>query len=160
TRKAMRTNYLKTILSGAVAVACILLFGAVATFGQVTVNLTAGPSTLTLPDGTAVPMWGYTCGATDTACKPLSTNTTGWSPVVITVPTGQNLTINLTNTLAFTPTTSTTPNNIPTSLVILGQLGGGLGTPGSYTDSPDHSNAQQVTWPIASPGAANAPPTQ
>jgi len=157
----MRTNYLKTILSGAVAVACIFLFGAVATFGQVTtVNLTAGPATLTLPDGTVVPMWGYTCGATDTACKSLSTNTTGWSPVVITVPTGQNLTINLTNNLAFTPTTSTTPNNIPTSLVILGQLGGGLGKPGSYTDSPDHSNAQQVTWPIASPGAANAPPTQ
>ena len=40
----------------------ILLCAAVAAFGQQQVNLTAGPTTATLPDGSAVPMWGYSCG--------------------------------------------------------------------------------------------------
>ncbi len=26
------------------------------------VNLTAAPTTVTMPDGSAVPMWGYICG--------------------------------------------------------------------------------------------------
>ncbi len=53
-----------------------------------------------------------------------------WSPVVITVPTGAagGLQINLTNTLSFTTATGGTANNIPTSIVIVGQVGGGLGT--------------------------------
>src|SRR5438045_876161 len=58
----MRTNNMKAILKGALRVVCILPFAAVAAFGQ-TVNLTAGPATATLPDGSAVPMWGYSCGA-------------------------------------------------------------------------------------------------
>jgi len=58
-----------------------------------------------------------------------------WSPVVITVPTGQDLQINLTNNLSFGP------NNIPTSLVIVGQLGGGLGHTATTTSSPDHTAA-------------------
>jgi len=37
--------------------------GAVAAFGQQQVNLTAGPATITLPDGSQVPMWGYSCGS-------------------------------------------------------------------------------------------------
>jgi len=60
---------------------------------------------------------------------------------------GADLQINLTNSLSFTPTGGTTPYKIPTSLVIVGQLGGGLGTPGTgctsgatCTTSPDHSN--------------------
>src|SRR5205823_14120781 len=60
-----------------------------------------------------------------------------------TVPTGQDLTITLTNSLTFAG------GNIPTSLVIVGQLGGGLGTTATSTASPDHSNAQPLTWPIA-----------
>src|SRR5207302_10551402 len=75
-----------------------------------------------------------------------------WSPVVITVPTGQNLTINLTNSLTFGG------GSIPTSLVIVGQLGGGLGTGATSTASPDHTNAQPLTWPIAG-DAAGAPVT-
>ena len=51
----------------------------------------------------------------------------------ITVQTGQNLAINLTNGL---------PAGVPTSLTIVGQLGGGLGTPGGTTPSPNHSSAQ------------------
>src|SRR5436853_1010309 len=83
----------------------------------------------------------------------------GWSPVVITVPyvaTGTSLTINLTNSLTFTG------GGIPTSLVIVGQLGAGLGdlTQRTTTLAPDHTNAQQTTWPIADPTALGTPPRQ
>jgi hypothetical protein len=153
----MRTNYLKTILNGAVALACILLLGAVATFGQTTVNLTAGASTITTPDGNLVPMWGYTCGTVNASCAPLNTSSTGWAPVVITVPTGNDLIINLTNNLT-----------VPTSLVIVGQLGGGLGTPGGTTTSPDHNNpadpgvypSQYQTWPIVDSTNLGTAPSQ
>src|ERR1700704_417415 len=168
----MRTNNIKAILKAAVRVVCILPFAAVVAFGQQTISLTAAPTTTTLPDGTTVPMWGYNCGAAavgaTATCRalnpnaPLATATTpaGWSPVVITVPTGQTLTISLTNSLAFGA------NSLPTSLVIVGQLGGGLGTTATSTPSPDHTNAQPATWPIAptAPGAAPAgvgtPPVQ
>src|SRR5205823_13843176 len=109
---------------------------------QQQVNLTAAPATATMPDGTAVPMWGYSCDATQVAgttasCTALNkavaaaalttTPLVGvWSPVVITVPTGQTLQINLTNSLSFL-----NGNTVPTSLVIVGQLGGGLGSNGS-----------------------------
>src|SRR5216684_3470672 len=168
----MRMNNFKAILKAALRVVCILPFAAVVAFGQQTVNLTAAPTTTTMPDGTTVPMWGYFCGAALTgstaacaALNPASVSTVAtvpstWSPVVITVPTGQALTINLTNGLSFTAGTGT--NTLPTSLVIVGQLGGGLGdlTQRTTTAAPDHSLAQQVTWPIASPGAANTPPAQ
>ena len=158
----MRINSLKAIIKTALRGAAVLLFGTGAATAQI--NLTAGPATATLPDGSAVPMWGYTCGnATDSVtgatCAALNT-AGGWSPVVITVPTGQNLTISLTNSLSFTS------GGIPTSLVIVGQLGGGLGTTATSTPSPDHSNAQPLTWPIAGdpPGApltgVGTPPAQ
>src|ERR1700741_3846948 len=163
----MRSNYLKTLKTAVLAIS-VLLLGASVSFAQQQINLAAGPGPATLPDGSVVPMWGYSCGAIVTGslatCNPLNPHAAagGWSPVVITVPTGQDLQINLTNSLSFTPTGTTTPNNIPTSLVIVGQLGGGLGTVGTgcitagttCTDSPDHSMAQQVTWPIANPGTA------
>ena len=65
----------------------------------------------------------------------------GWSPVVITVPTGASggLRINLTNSL---------PAGVHTSLVIVGQLGGGLGTARTTQASPVHQ-PQGPTWPIA-----------
>jgi hypothetical protein len=253
----------KATLKAAAVVSVFLLFAAVMGFGQQQVNLTAGPNTTTLPDGTAVPMWGYTCGAAVTGstatCAPLSGSAGGatvgalggiyiinggsgytsaptvnisaptaaitgltnvqavataivsggqvvgvnmtthgagyiaaptitltggagtgavvaaspaWSPVLITVPTGQGLTINLTNSLSFT--TTTTPNTIPTSIVILGQVGGGLGTPPTRTTSPSHTETQGcATWFIASSatgpgvpcpapvaGASGTPPVQ
>jgi len=165
----MRTNYFKTLVKAAVSTACILLFGAAAAFGQQQINLTAAPTTTTLPDGTTVPMWGYFCTplatgvastATCAALNPAAAFLGQWSPVVITVPTGATggLLINLTNNLSFTPTGSTTPNNIPTSIMIVGQVGGGLGNASLRTTaaSPNHTNAQGcVTWFIA-----NTPPGQ
>jgi len=134
-----------------------------------------------MPDGTVVPMWGYTCGAlatgvTSTAtCLALNPNapvavpataTTaavpGWSPVVITIPTGQALTINLTNSLSFTAGTGT--NTVPTSIMIVGQVGGGLGVLAQRTTtlSPDHSNlvSSTVPWPVAGSTKAFTPPPQ
>jgi len=154
----MRSNTFKSLLAKTGLATFLLIVASGVAFAQQQVNLTAGSASITLPDGTAVPMWGYSCGTavagSTASCAPLNPKATGWSPVVITVPTGQDLTINLTNNLVFGA------NTIPTSLVIVGQLGGGLGTTATSTASPDHSNAQQVTWPIVTPGAANTPPTQ
>ena len=158
----MRSNYLKT-LKTAVLAATILLLGVSVSFGQQQINLAAGATTATSPDGSAVPMWGYSCGGvvsgSTATCASLNLNAgTNWSPVVITVPTGQDLQINLTNSLSFTAGAGT--NGVATSLVIVGQLGAGLGSSATTTASPDHTNAQQVTWPIASPGPSGTPPTQ
>jgi cadherin-like protein/Big-like domain-containing protein len=171
-------NFKSALLKSGLA-ASVLLLASTASFGQQTVNLTAAPATATMPDGTAVPMWGYSCGtavATNPApaatCTALNkavaaaaltaTPLTGvWSPVVITVPSGQALTISLTNSLTFS-----NGNSVPTSLTIVGQLGGGLGSTATSIASPDHTNAQPLTWPIAAdaPGAPVAgvgtPPTQ
>src|SRR5947208_9839346 len=156
----MRSNNYKSVLKHAGLAASVLLLASGAAFAQQQVSLSAGFATA-YPSGT--PMWGYTCGtaisgstATCTALnKAVAAGTAAagtWSPVVITVPTGQDLQITLTNNLAFAG------GNIPTSLVIVGQLGGGLGTPGSSTASPDHTNAQPLTWPIAG-DPAGAPMT-
>jgi len=160
----MRLNSLRSIVKAAVLGASVLLLGAGLASAQQQINLTAGAGSTTLPDGSTVPMWGYTCGAAVAGSTATCTNTkaSGWSPVVITVPTGATggLTINLTNSLA-----------VPTSITIVGQLGGGLGTVGSgctgggatCTPPPDHSKAQAVaTWPIAgdptSPSGITPPP--
>jgi hypothetical protein len=148
----MRSNIFKSIPRKAGLAASVLLLASGAVFAQQQVNLTAAPSTASLPDGSAVPMWGYSCGAavasSTATCTKLNPLASGWSPVVITVPTGQDLTINLTNNLTFGAA------SLPTSLVIVGQLGGGLGTTATSTPSPDHSGAQaNLTWPIAGPAS-------
>ena len=162
----MRLNYFKTSLKTALLVTIVFLLGAKLTVAQV--NLTAEATSITLPDGSVVPMWGYSCGAAGTAgtgtcaaLNPLAPPAAGglpagWSPVVITVATGQSLTINLTNNLTFL-----NGNSVPTSLVIVGQLGGGLGTTATSTASPDHSNlpSNSVSWPIAG-GPGFLPPSQ
>jgi hypothetical protein len=159
----MRSNYLNTMTKTTVVAVFLLLLGVCTSVAQQQVNLTAGPSTVTLPDGNVVPMWGYSCGAAATGssatCAALNPAATAgvWSPVVITVPTSATggLTINLTNSLA-----------VPTSVTIVGQLGGGLGAVGSgctgggttCTTSPDHTNAQgATTWPIPGGPGASAP---
>src|SRR5215469_1100416 len=165
----------KATLKAAAAVSVLVVFAAVAAFGQ-TISLSAAPTTTTMPDGSVVPMWGYFCGTAVTgstatcaplnpASAPVTTPPTPptWSPVIITVPvaaagTATSLTINLTNNLSFTPTGAATTNTIPTSIVIVGQVGGGLGVLAQRTTaaSPDHSLAQGCpTWFIADP---NTPP--
>ena len=162
----MRINSLKAIIKTALRGAAVLLFGASAAVAQQQVNLTAAPTSLTLPDGSNVPMWGYTCGVavggSTATCAAANSAAGGWSPVIITVPTGQTLQINLTNNLSFTPAGSTTANNIPTSLMIVGQVGGGLGVLGQRTTmaSPPHAN-QPVTWStINAAGGVFTPPKQ
>ena len=63
-----------------------------------------------------------------------------WQPPLIRVPANTPLTINLVNQLTFTGA------DIPTSLVIVGQLGGGLGTDRATMPSPVHA-PQGTTWP-------------
>jgi hypothetical protein len=177
----MRSNMFKAALIKSGLAASVLLLANGAAFGQQTVNLTAGPATAAMPDGTGVPMWGYTCGAVASTSTSLGTctalnpavqllNTTppvgytvgsAWSPVVITVPVNTagptSLTINLTNTLSFTPTGATTANTVPTSLTIVGQLGGGLGTP-STVPSPAHPGQSLITWATQTPANFTPPP--
>ncbi len=126
-----------------------LLLGTTVSRAQ-SVNLSAQPTTALLPDGQTVPMWGYSCGVTAGAtCAAANPNSGGgWSPVIISVLPG-NLTINFSNQLP-----------VPTSLVIVGQVGGGLGTGFTQVPSPVHSS-QGTTWPIANtPGTTYTPPTQ
>jgi hypothetical protein len=155
----MRFNHFKANLKIAVYAATVLLLGAGMAVAQQQVNLAAGPATITLPDGATVPMWGYSCGAVVTnstatcaAANPAAGG--GWSPVVITVPTGQDLQINLTNNLTFS-----NGNSVPTSLTIVGQVGGGLGSGGTSVASPTHADLG-VTWPTANTGATFTPPAQ
>jgi hypothetical protein len=108
---------------------------------------------------------GYTSAPTVTIAAPGSgrqataATAPAWSPVLITVPWkpgGASLSIELTNNLSFGTAAG---QNIPTSIVITGQVGGGLGTvpvlgggagAPTATASPDHSNAQGcVSWFIA-----------
>jgi hypothetical protein len=180
----MKANTFKAILVKTGFVASILLLTSGVSFAQSVVNLSAAPTQAALPDGQMVPMWGYTCTGTPTSatCAAANPNAgTNWSPVVITVPynpSGTSLTINLTNSLSFTAGLGT--NSVPTSLVIVGQLGGGLGdvTQRTTTLSPQHG-PQGPTWPASggpdpsitdcsAPGAAaaaaavgtNCPPPQ
>jgi hypothetical protein len=163
----MRSNYFESILKIAGLAVTLLFIGSGLSLAQ-SVGLTATPQTIVLPGGNSVPMWGLVCGTSTAAGAPAAsaaptggvTCTTAspnaganWSPVIITTAPG-TLTINLANGLSFlTPLKAT--NNVPTSLVIVGQLGGGLGDTPNRTPSPNH--AQQVaTWPIA---GSNPPAT-
>lgn len=164
----MRVSNFKSATIKSALAATLLLSGGGAALAQ-SVSLTAAPTSTTLSDGSVVPMWGYSCGAvsnaTCTALNPTvaaaqatvppSAPASAWSPVVITVPyssTGTNLTINLTNNLTFANS-----NTVPTSLVIVGQIGGGLGSTPTTTPSPDHSTVRQQTWPIVTGATAPAP---
>src|ERR1035438_6738593 len=160
----MRTNNFKNKLKAAVRILGILPFAAVAAFGQQTINLSVAPTSVTVADGSTVPMWGYFCGTavsgSTATCAALNPTATSWSPVVITVPTGAagGLAINLTNNLSF----AAGANNIPTSIVIVGQLGGGLGNMTPVTSpAPDHQAAMaNNTWFIANTGNQGVSPTQ
>jgi uncharacterized membrane protein len=55
----MRLNNLKASLKTALYVTGALLLGVGPAVAQQQVNLTAGPASVSLPDGSSVPMWGY-----------------------------------------------------------------------------------------------------
>ena len=178
----MRSHFVKTSLKTALSVTLVLLLGALAASAQVQVNLTAHPQSTMLPDGNVVPMWGWTCHnpvATSTAttgsgtCGTLAglpqaaaqaSGTAVWQPPLITVPysgTPTSLTIFLTNSLSFT--VGAGANTVPTSIVIVGQLGGGLGDVTKRTTTPSPAHATQgATWPIVgdTSGATFSPPPQ
>src|SRR5258705_13373226 len=90
----MRFNYLKATLRTTAVAVLVLLLGASWAVAQQQVNLTAGPTSITLPDGTVVPMWGYTCGAavsgSTRACAPLPPPGLRRAPGGVTGPTGEN----------------------------------------------------------------------
>lgn len=160
----MRALGLKAILR-TIGTVSVLLIGVGFADAQ-EADITAAPTRAALPDGSSVPMWGYNCdnaGAGGVSCSALNLNASGsWSPIIITVPTGSDLKIKLSNLL---PTPAGATTGIPTSLVIVGQLGGGLGSVGqgctsgtTCLDSPDHSAAQgSTTWPIAGGDGSPAP---
>jgi len=87
----MQRSHFKRDLTTTFIGVLVLLLGATLGFGQQQVNLTAAPTTATMPDGSSVPMWGYTCSVTPAAstvsqtCSKLNPNSAGWSPIVITV---------------------------------------------------------------------------
>jgi hypothetical protein len=159
----------KIALSTAVLAGAALLLTAGIAAAQGVVNLTASRQNTILPDGNSVPMWGWTCGTGTAAATANVTCTTlnytsgalapqiggtTWQPPLIVVPYmagSTSLTINLTNALP-----------VETSLVILGQSGGGLGAPireaGPRTDGA-HGGQTSTTWTTVVPGSFT-PPTQ
>ena len=153
----MKTGFPNTITSNSIIVIVILLLATALSFGQAgTVNLTAAPTNALLPDGQSVPMWGYSCGAVSGAATCSALNAAGqWSPVLIQVAVTPGSTANLTISLK-----NSLPAPVPTSLSIVGTLGGGLGA-GTTAPSPTHA-AQGATWPIAgdTTGATFTPPPQ
>ena len=141
--KTTNTPSIAALIRAAFGASLVLLAG-LAGAATVSVNLTAARMNATMPDGASVPMWGYcTTPAAGSCSGP-------WAPgPTITAAAGDTLSIKLTNSLP-----------VPTSLVILGQLGGGLGTP-VKVPGPAHAGQAQTTWP--GNGAASlafTPPAQ
>jgi hypothetical protein len=160
----MQINCLGSLMKKAMRVAAVLLLGAgFATAQTQQINLTAAPTIAIMPDGNTVNMWGYTCGlvvsGSTATCAAANSNTgAGWSPVVINAVTGSNLQINLQNKLQFANN-----NSVPTSIMIVGQVGGGLGdvTKRTTTASPAHGTQTDATWSTVAPAAsAFQPPAQ
>src|SRR5882762_4489497 len=136
----MSTNPMKLLLQTVLTASALL--GTTLAIADTTVNLTARQSTVTMPDGVIVPMWQY-CGTAAAGSTGTTTNgactTTSWAPgPTITVTVGENLTVNLANYLP-----------VPTSLIVLGQLGGGLGDAAQMTRmaSPTHNPQAFTTFP-------------
>lgn len=156
----MRIQIIQATTQAAVLALGFLLLTTGPAHAQQQVNLTAASAVTTLPDGAQVPMWGYTCGAavanSTATCAAANPNANGgWSPVILTVPAGASLQINLTNSLSFS-----NGNSVPTSLMIVGQLGGGLGTPGAFAPSPTHGTQTDATWSTVAPAAQPFTPPQ
>jgi hypothetical protein len=137
----MKSIYAKLILRTVASVSLLLMAGASLAATTTVVNLTAQRMSTTMPDGTIVPMWGYCTTPAAGACS------AAWAPgPTITVPydaSGTTLQVNLQNMLP-----------MPTSLVILGQYGGGLG---AITRMPSPIHAGQTTTTFPTNGVADIP---
>jgi len=74
----MRINSLKAIIKTAARGAAVLLLGAGMAGAQQQITLTAARTNTTLPDGSLVPMWGYSCGTvvsgSTATCRALNPN--------------------------------------------------------------------------------------
>lgn len=143
----MNSNLFKSVLLRMAAAAALSAAAAGSALADGVVTLQASPATTTLPDGRTVPMWGYTCGdvlaasapstgAACTAANGAAQNGVTWQPPLIKVPAGK-LTINLVNNL---------PAALPTSIIVDGQAGGGLGSSRTTAPSPTHA-LLGTTWP-------------
>jgi len=152
----MRHYNTKTALRAAVFAITALLLLAGMSFAQPAVNLTASRQSVTMPDGNTVPMWGWSCSSavapatcTTLTCGGYITGSTMWQPPLITIPTGQGLTVNLTNNLP-----------VETSFTIVGPLvGGGLGQPVRESAPRNHPTQTVTTW-TNNIGATFTPPAQ
>ncbi|MGF6604340.1 hypothetical protein P3T23_009095 [Paraburkholderia sp. GAS448] len=164
----------RAILGWAVCAMTMCVSASVSAQSVTTVNLTAQRMTAALPDGTTVPMWGYctndaaqgaalgggslrtanVCSRTPAGSTTPVPNTV-WAPgPTIVVPVGNSLRINLTNNL---------PSGTPTSLVILGQIGGSAGQPTRDADPIVHPTVTITTWPANGQAATSGgfvPPQQ
>jgi len=168
----MRKPFNAMMLKSASLAAALLAVTGLASAATTTVNLTAQTATAALPDGSTVPMWALcTNDATTTAanaalaggqlnnvnvCSTSTTSTTGvvtttlngtWAPgPTIVVPAGNSLTLKLNNTLP-----------VPTSLTIVGQIGGtDTGAP-NRAASPTHAAETLTTWPNNVAGSFTPP---
>jgi hypothetical protein len=154
-RKQMNTAFHSILVKTAALTATLLGVSGLAS-ADTTVNLTVQRASAALPDGTTVPMWAFCQPATNAITTNAGATAVGgscsaasWAPgPTIVVPGGELLTINLTNTL-----------NVPTSLTIVGQYGGGgLGSP-VRVPSPTHAPQTSTTWPAVA-GGSFTPPAQ
>ncbi len=116
------------------------------------IALTAQRMGFPLRDGTRGAMWGF-CA---TGACPAESAANGWAPGPTIVATaGTSLEVSLTNNLP-----------VATSFVVLGQLGGGVGTPTRMAAPVAHSGQNYTTFPGNAaqnpPGSPPAfqPPTQ
>ncbi len=158
---------MKTLTKTVLLATGALLLASGAAQAQVALSLTASRTSTTLPDGNIVPMWGWSCGAvtqgtgtatcTQTNGQPqtLATATglaTSWQPPLISVPTGNTLTITLSNQLP-----------VPTSLTIVGQLpnptadANGPGNPTRETAARTHNPQGATTWAAVVPNSFTPP---
>ena len=145
-----------TKLKAAVQVTALLLFAVATGFGQQVVNLTAGPATTTLPDGTTLPMWGYSCGTAVTGSTATCAALTGSSSAAATGSLGGIYVLNGGSGYTFTPTVTITPaagNTPTTSAVATAVVSGGVVVGFSVTNhGAGYTAAPTVT--VAAPALA------
>ena len=162
----MRSNNYKSRLSLSGLTAAVFLLASGAVLAQQQINLTAAPTSAALPDGSSVPMWGYSCG---TVVDGSTATCAAANPAASRLVAGRDHRADGRDS-ADQPDEQpifTNGNTVPTSLTIVGQLGGGLGSVGpgctggtTCTPPPDHSAAQQLTWPSPDSTVTGTPPVQ